>query len=409
MASSEDDKVPPTPSTLESVTEKAEAEVAEDRTSDKLSDEGLGTSEVDKTEEEKLNEVSDASNEDLASGLIEPTKNIISQDSTETKPEDGQAEEIPAEPVLSQPEESVTDGQQTVEELTETQEKTKDESPQVLEVEKEPEEVAEEEEKETGTEESESNQQLTESRESEEKLEDTPEKPESISEVVRAGEKEEEDKDTISDMANGTDVDMDKDNIESSPESNVMDANLDGDTETKSSVDDSSAEVLVEKEVAESQPGGATEEKPDEKVPEEAEQPEQENEAREIELEEQAPSESTNGVSDEAKDTSEDSEQVLPSKDVPVKEDEEKTTSADESTSQNSVCVPESETDSETKTEQGSPAVIKPDVEKDSDSGSSSAADSNSLDLNLSISSFLSKSKEGGSISLQVIQPVPHL
>ncbi|XP_053188441.1 STE20-like serine/threonine-protein kinase isoform X2 [Scomber japonicus] len=401
VASSEDDKVPPTPSTLESVTEKAEAEVAEDRTSDKLSDEGLGTSEVDKTEEEKLNEVSDASNEDLASGLIEPTKNIISQDSTETKPEDGQAEEIPAEPVLSQPEEPVTDGQQTVEELTETQEKTKDESPQVLEVEKEPEEVTEEEEKETGTEESESNQQLTESRESEEKLEDTPEKPESISEVVKAGEKEEEDKDTISDMANGTDVDMDKDNIESSPESNVLDTNLDGDTETKSSVDDSSAEVLVEKEVAESQPGGATEEKPDEKVPEEAEQPEQENEAREIELEEQAPSESTNGVSDEAKDTSEDSEQVLPSKDVPVKEDEEKTTSADESTSQNSVCVPESETDSETKTEQGSPAVIKPDVEKDSDSGSSSAADSNSLDLNLSISSFLSKSKEGGSISLQ--------
>ncbi|CAK6953121.1 STE20-like serine/threonine-protein kinase isoform X2 [Scomber scombrus] len=406
-ASSEDDKVPPT---LESVTEKAEAEAAEDRTSDKLSDEGLGTSEVDKTEEEKLNEVSDASNEDLASGLIEPPKDIIAQDSTETKPEDGQAEEIPAEPVVSQPDEGldavhtqepVTDGQQTVEELTETQEKTEGESPQVLEVEKEPEEVTEEEEKETGTEESESNQQLTESRESEEKLEDTPEKPDSISEVVKAGEKEEEDKDRISDMANGTDVNMDKDNIESSPESIVMDANLDGDTETKSSVDDSSAEVLVENEVAESQPGGATEEKPDEKVPEEAEQPEQENEARETELEEQAPIESTNGVCDEAKDTSEDSEKVLPSKDVPVKEDEEKTTSAHDSTSQNSVCVPESETDSETKTEQGSPAVIKPDVEKDSDSGSSSAADSNSLDLNLSISSFLSKSKEGGSISLQ--------
>uniref|UniRef100_A0A8C9ZR62 non-specific serine/threonine protein kinase n=1 Tax=Sander lucioperca TaxID=283035 RepID=A0A8C9ZR62_SANLU len=96
VASSEDDKVPPTPSMLESVTEKTEAERAEDRTSDKLSDEGLGTSEVDKTEEEKLNEVSDASNEDLASGLIEPTKDFISQDPKEpTKPEDAQAEEIP--------------------------------------------------------------------------------------------------------------------------------------------------------------------------------------------------------------------------------------------------------------------------------------------------------------------------
>ncbi|KAM7385483.1 hypothetical protein PAMP_001565 [Pampus punctatissimus] len=416
VASSEDDKVPPTPSVLESVTEKTEAEAAEDRTSDKLSDEGLGTSEVDKTEEEKLNEVSDVSNEDLASGLIEPTKDFISQDSTEPKPEDGQAEKISVEPVVSQPEESltavqtqepVTAGQETAEELKETQEdKTKAESPQVLEVERDPEEVAGEEEKEADTEECESNQHLTEFTELEEKLEDTLEKAESISDVVQAEEegKEPDEEipqhkvtdDRISDMANGTDANTHKENnIESSPELNVMDTNMDG--ETKPSVDESSAEVLVEKEVVESQPSGVAEEKP-----EEAEQPEQENQAKEeIELEEQAPTESTNGVCGEAKDTSEDSEQVLPSMDVPVKEDQEKTTCADESTSQNSVYVPESETDSETKTEQGSPAVIKQDVEKDSDSGSSSAADSNSLDLNLSISSFLSKSKEGGSVSMQ--------
>uniref|UniRef100_A0A3B3D774 non-specific serine/threonine protein kinase n=1 Tax=Oryzias melastigma TaxID=30732 RepID=A0A3B3D774_ORYME len=165
VASSEDDKALPTPPTLESVTETTEAERAEDRASDKLSDEGLGTSEVDKNEEEKLNEVSDASNEDLASCLSQNKKDFISQDSMQPK--------------------------QT----------TKDE-----------------------------------------------EKADNIS---------------------------------------VPDA----------------------------------------------------------------------------------------------------------------VSVQESETDSETKTEHGSPAVIKSDVEKDSDSGSSSAADSNSLDLNLSISSFLSKSKEGGSES----------
>ena len=40
--------------------------------------------------------------------------------------------------------------------------------------------------------------------------------------------------------------------------------------------------------------------------------------------------------------------------------------------------------------------------ERDSDSGSVSAADTSSLDLNLSISSFLSKTKEPGSVSTQV-------
>uniref|UniRef100_A0A8D0D7D4 non-specific serine/threonine protein kinase n=1 Tax=Sander lucioperca TaxID=283035 RepID=A0A8D0D7D4_SANLU len=359
VASSEDDKVPPTPSMLESVTEKTEAERAEDRTSDKLSDEGLGTSEVDKTEEEKLNEVSDASNEDLASGLIEPTKDFISQDPKEpTKPEDAQAEEIPAEPVVSQPEEPV--------DPVDTQELVTDES--------------------------------------QEQSEDTPEEPESTSrEVAQAKEESKEPdeetpqhkvtEDRIEDTANGTVLNTDTQNIES----NVVDTNINGDTDTKSSVGESSAEVLLEKEAIESQP----EEKPEDEATKEAEQPGQENQTKgEVDLEEQAPTESKNGVSDEAKDTSDDSEQVIPFKESPVKEDEEKATHADESISQDTVSVPESETDSESKIEHGSPAVIKPDLEKDSDSGSSSAADSSSLDLNLSISSFLSKSKEGGSVSM---------
>ncbi|XP_033468607.1 STE20-like serine/threonine-protein kinase isoform X4 [Epinephelus lanceolatus] len=404
VASSEDDKVPPTPSTLESVTEKTEAEPAEDRTSDKLSDEGLGTSEVDKTEEEKLNEVSDASNEDLASGLIEPTKDLISQEPTEpTKPEDGPAEEIPAEPIVSQPEEPVeaadipeveTDGQEAEEEQKEPQEeKTENEPARVIEEEQEPEKVKDEDEKEADT----------EFRESQEQPEDTPEEPESVSEEVAQAEEESKEpdeetpqhkltEDIVEDTANGTDVIINTENIES----NVVDTSINGETDTKSSVDKTSTEV--EKEAVESQP----EEKPKDEAPEEAKQPEQENETREeVDLEEQAPTESTNGVSDEAKETTDDSEQVVVCEDVPVKEDEEKDTHADESTSQDTVSVLESETDSESKIEHGSPAVIKPDLEKDSDSGSSSAADSNSLDLNLSISSFLSKSKEGGSVSMQ--------
>ncbi|XP_075932014.1 STE20-like serine/threonine-protein kinase isoform X1 [Anarhichas minor] len=392
VASSEEDKVPPTPSTLESVTEKTEAEPAEDRISDKLSDEGLGTSEVDKTEEEKLNEVSDASNEDLASGLVEPTKDVSSQGPTEpTRPGDGQAEEIPAEPAVSQPEgpgetvdsqELVTDVQEAEEEQKETQlEKAEDEPPEVIE--KEPAEVHEEE-KDAAAE---------KSRDSQEQPEDAPEEPEPDSTSGEVAQAEEESKepdetaqhnvteDRIDDSANGTGVNIDTQNIES----DVVDKNINGDTDTKLDVDESSAVVLLEKEATESQP-----------------EDEQESRAEaEVDLEEQAPTESTKAVSDEAKVSSEDSEQVVPCKDVPVKEDEENAPRADESTSQDAVSVPESETDSESKMEHGSPAVIKPDLEKDSDSGSSSAADSNSLELNLSISSFLSKSKEGGSLSMQ--------
>uniref|UniRef100_A0A665VWJ3 non-specific serine/threonine protein kinase n=1 Tax=Echeneis naucrates TaxID=173247 RepID=A0A665VWJ3_ECHNA len=47
------------------------------------------------------------------------------------------------------------------------------------------------------------------------------------------------------------------------------------------------------------------------------------------------------------------------------------------------------------------PEKAKDEKEKDSDSGSGSAADNSSTDLNLSISSFLSKTKEPGSVSIQ--------
>uniref|UniRef100_A0A7N8XJ52 non-specific serine/threonine protein kinase n=1 Tax=Mastacembelus armatus TaxID=205130 RepID=A0A7N8XJ52_9TELE len=177
--------------------------------------------------------------------------------------------------------------------------------------------------------------------------------------------------DKIEDIANGTDVNIDTENIESN----------------------SPTVVLLEKENIESKP----EERPEDEACEEEVKPEPENQSREeFEVKEQAPTELINGVSDEDKGTLEESEQV-----VPVTEVEEMESRADEITSQDAVSVPEIETNSETKIEQRSPAMVKPDMEKDSDSGSSSAADSNSLELNLSISSFLSKSKEGGSVSMQ--------
>lgn len=52
--------------------------------------------------------------------------------------------------------------------------------------------------------------------------------------------------------------------------------------------------------------------------------------------------------------------------------------------------------------ETGTPVKSKDEKERDSDSGCSSAADNGSTDMNLSISSFLTKTKEPGTLSIQV-------
>ncbi|KAM6915935.1 STE20-like serine/threonine-protein kinase [Xenentodon cancila] len=377
VASSEDDKVLPTPSTLESVTEKAEAEAVEDRTSDKLSDEGLGTSEVDKTEEEKLNEVSDVSNEELVSGLIETSKDLIPQESNQPKPEADQTNKIPDETDVMEPEnlmevvnsqELVTNGQNTENEQETKGTEVEDEAVQVTEEDKEPEDVTQEKNKEAAAD---------ESLESQEKPEEMPRKIETISKQESQTEEESTESDgksqqkvtenRIEDMIGDAVDKLDTENRDSI----VIDSNINEEIDTK------------------------------DEVSEESEKPEHGTRTtEEAEPQEPAPSESS-GVSDEVKDKSEVSEQMVDSKEDSVKEDNEKEVQVDENTSQDAISVQESETDLEIKMEHGSPAVIKSDVEKDSDSGSSSAADSSSLDLNLSISSFLSKSKEGGSVSMQ--------
>ncbi|KAM3912874.1 STE20-like serine/threonine-protein kinase isoform 2-T2 [Leptodactylus fuscus] len=66
-----------------------------------------------------------------------------------------------------------------------------------------------------------------------------------------------------------------------------------------------------------------------------------------------------------------------------------------------SVISAEGEQKDNVKTETSSSGETEISKEGDSDSGTGSTADSGSMDLNLSISSFLSKGKESGSISLQ--------
>ncbi|XP_040001776.1 serine/threonine-protein kinase 10-like [Xiphias gladius] len=79
---------------------------------------------------------------------------------------------------------------------------------------------------------------------------------------------------------------------------------------------------------------------------------------------------------------------TLPEQDtvVPKEENEERPTEKDKMNAEDEKKVPDK---------------AKDDKERDSDSGSGSAADTSSADLNLSISSFLSKTKEPGSVSIQ--------
>ncbi|XP_057703739.1 STE20-like serine/threonine-protein kinase isoform X1 [Corythoichthys intestinalis] len=302
MASSEEDKVPPTPSALEAVTEKTEAEPAGDGTSDKISDEGFETSEPDRTEEEIVTEVPEAGNEEPVS--LEP---------------EGKADESIADPTAS--EEDVERGQTAEDEINE--------SPQVV-GDEQPEEVINEDEL---------NQQIIDSSETEEPLEDAHAKPEVQFEQV--SKPDDMLHHELTDTANGTVV--------------IMESNIVGDSETKLDKEESLSE----------KPELKISDLPDEEV------------------------RPTNGVCDNVSDISE-------TQTLPMKEDDDAILAEDSMT--------QTEKESETKTEQGSPAVCRQEAEKDSDSGSSSAADTSSLDLNLSISSFLSKSKEGSSVSVQELK-----
>lgn len=77
---------------------------------------------------------------------------------------------------------------------------------------------------------------------------------------------------------------------------------------------------------------------------------------------------------------------TLPERDVLKEENGEKPTEQKNSNKEDEKTIPDK---------------AKDDKERDSDSGSGLAADNSSVDLNLSISSFLSKTKERGSVSIQ--------
>ncbi|KAG7268484.1 hypothetical protein CRUP_000206 [Coryphaenoides rupestris] len=360
-ASSEDEKVPPpAASALESVAEQTEvpADVnhEDDRSSGKLSDEGLGTSEFDE-EEKKLPEVSDASQ---GEALVE--KVPVSAEPSEAGSGEGAVPVIqPSEARLDSmedEEESVTVSQETGEEEREPQEK-------------------EAEEMETGDV-TDASGPLPAAGSAEK-----PDQPSAAAAALQEDGKTPAEETLLQEAAEDTKPHRDsseayeQEDKEPKRESSGIDANVNGvAAEAKTSTD---------------------------KVPVEAPQGTQTKEENQAE-------ESTSQIDEDAKTTSNGSEPPHASTPVAADQDGEERTAATneeegggggEGASQDTVSVLDSEAESESKrSEHGSPS-IRTDAGKDSDSGSSSAADSSSLDINLSFSSFLSKSKEGGSMSIQ--------
>ncbi|XP_046885703.1 STE20-like serine/threonine-protein kinase isoform X2 [Hypomesus transpacificus] len=395
MASSEEEKVPQTPSTLEPVTEKTEPEAPEHST--KLPDEG------DRTE--KLNQASEeASPGDTAAGK-EEHKDSLTEEATELHPkesesaEEEEAMESPEGPVTSQPEAPpdtsdkpapVVVSEETGEEEREGQ-KENDDSNEPLQATA----VGIEGE---GKEDEKDEMEKEQTTEDVETVAETGDQPEGASEELLSTEAS-----AKPDQEKGDATTEDMSSVDMAEEEGKPDPNRPADIEAEeneNSDEKPCRNVEPESKVAvEEEPAKETGENHTEDL-EEVESTLPEEPAKEVENQQEeqlkvaGEAESINGPSEEAK--------VGVEPDAAPEEEKKKVTGEEEPIVQDAVSVPESETESDTKMAQGSPVVkTRSDVEKDSDSGSSSAADSNSMDLNLSISSFLSKSKEGGSVSLK--------
>ncbi|KAI1896816.1 hypothetical protein AGOR_G00098760 [Albula goreensis] len=356
FGSSEDEKLSQSASILESVSERIEPERAEDRGSDKLSDEGIGTSEADKMEEDKLNEtiVSDAVNEEVS--VEEADKDVGGEDvSSRNKPLAG-PEELQAE------EEKVKDTPETESEPkegdtrveTEEEEEDKEETPE-RQMEGESEEV-----------------EAEEAESMPDRVVDEPEpEPEPEVEVHRTAEAVDEavESPPLGDDAQGTDA-----------ESTESKEELE-----KEEVEEPAEKDIEEKEVDTTQEDVMTEESAQEVAEEEVVQPSRE-ETEPVKVMEAEPEESP--------------EEVRPASPAPAeneeKEEGEKAKEIEKEKPEDPAAPPENEVEFENPDSK----KVK-DSEKDSDSGSSSAPDTNSIDLNLSISSFLTKTKEPGSVSAQ--------
>ncbi|XP_069045283.1 STE20-like serine/threonine-protein kinase isoform X2 [Lepisosteus oculatus] len=346
IASSEDEKLSQSASILESVSEKTEN--MEDRASDKLSDEGIGTSEADKTENEKLNEnnISDTSNEDIGSG----------------------------EELLVDQEEAPTERKE--EDLAETPSASKEDDTKIEETK----ELQDEKEKESDMDESALEISTKEEGEPAESTgEDVPKEP-AVKELPSPGP----DKEAAVLVEDG----------EKEEQSKALEAKTGEQGEP---------EKVLQEEAAERGPDpveSSTETVPEEhgSIEEASQEASQDKaQAADVDIKPAAVEDQTIIVTvTEAEKSMEETKPPVPHA---VRSDDEKEEEAGRKP-EDSIPLSASE-----KGEKDKDVPVRPDIEKikekDSDSGSSSAAENNSIDLNLSISSFLTKNKDSGSVSIQ--------
>ncbi|CAL9687577.1 unnamed protein product [Knipowitschia caucasica] len=406
VASSEDEKATPTASVLESVVENKEAEPPEDLTSDKLSDEGLGTSEVDKTEEEKLNDVSELANEDLTPAPVEEVPQEAKVEDEDKQTGDEESAAAPSDlPQAETQGKTVEIADITATELDKENHTVEEKLVNNVEVLKQDEDIScneeiteteklavqAEEVKQPDDQEIKVNETRDDVCEPVLEPDPSPTPPivsypldagvnngkESIESEVLKSEDRDQEPDANPSIENVSNPVIEAESLATPPVSLPL------------SEDELVAQVLVEAaKLSLSDDAGKDR---SEDIVKEAVEDNYVEERPVVVVEQESEIASTDVVIDKKPD--------VPTS--PAKPETKEGPGVDASVSQDAVSVPESETDSEAKTEQGSPALVKPEGEKDSDSGSSSAADSSSLDLNLSISSFLSKTKESGSISVQ--------
>ncbi|XP_033881087.3 STE20-like serine/threonine-protein kinase isoform X2 [Acipenser ruthenus] len=372
IASSEDEKLSQSASILESVSEKIEPDRTEDKASDKLSDEGISTSEADKTEDEKLNEnnISDTSIEDLS-------REELLAEAEEMATAEGEEELIAKLPSASQEEKAEMNT------VADTEEETKqNKEEKTIKVKQVPEITTEEEKdisepKEDGKGENSQKDADSEGIKAAECVEEPTVKPAQEA-------KENENKDFEVEGCKAIDVNA------------QIDINK---GESPQEVTPERGQVAVE---------SCTEQVQKDKVSN-IEHPQEPS----VDAPEQAHKEAADEAGKEIQSiTAVQNETEIPESTVAVassitadrEKDEDKAAIPEEAKSAAIPSVDEVKASAESSEKMKTPKQLEPEKvkekDKDSDSGSSSAADNNSVDLNLSISSFLTKNKEG-SISLQ--------
>ncbi|MGH0129387.1 UNVERIFIED_CONTAM: hypothetical protein FKN15_024116 [Acipenser sinensis] len=367
IASSEDEKLSQSASILESVSEKIEPDRTEDKASDKLSDEGISTSEADKTEDEKLNEnnISDTSIEDLSREEMATEEMATAEEELIAKlPSASQEEKAEMNTVAD-----------TEEETKQNKEEKTIKVKQVPKITTEEKDISEPKEDGKG----ENSQKDADSEGIKAECVEEP----TVKPAQEA--KENENKDFEVEGCEAIDVNAQIDiNKGESPQEVT--------SERGQVAGESCAEQVQKDKVSNIEHP----QEPSVDAPEQAHKEAADEAGKEIQ--------SITAVQNETTEIPESTVAVASSITADREKDEDKAAIPEEAKSAAIPSVDEVKASAESSEKTKTPKQLEPEKvkekDKDSDSGSSSATDNNSVDLNLSISSFLTKNKEG-SISLQ--------